>query len=402
VVAFRLKGVLFFGNCVNLKLELAGLFEKPNQDLDELKPSARPPKYVVLDFTEVVYVDSSVWEVLANISVRAQTATATEVFLCGLSSDLFKELGRQGEKRLSKFNLDCVKKSYLFTLEHMQENILEVSGGSNPRQDGWEQFVSFVAGGMSSEAASQGLMERIQRYFREQSYERDAMVQTQGDDPQKFCWVLSGEFHVFTKVPSTANDLRNRKPTFAPRRQSSLTSKQTALLYAKLPRGFIAGIEVICHEERAAAPGTACANAEVGGTTNAPMLAYTSLQCKYEGTLLELSREDFQRLRAEDPDLCVALLLAVTSQREVQLRRHMWYRVELDEVQLGKGFKRLFTDVSRSEQVRSQILEEKFDPLGSLHQKIKKLHSRLQEIAIRARISKRYEHVAPPGHVTHG
>merc|ERR1712217_660365 len=105
------------------------------------------------------------------------------------------------------------------------------------------------------------------------------------------------------------------------------------------------------------------------------------------GSLLELSRQDVERLRSEDPDLCVGLLITVISRQQSQLRTYMWFRVEPDEVELVDGVRRRFTIDSTPTMARKSLQSERFDPVQNLHEMVKQAHSTLARKARKTRDS---------------
>lgn len=385
VLAFRLKGVLFFGNGVSLKLELDALLDRgagPSAGQVRRLPEP-PPKFVVVDFSEVAYIDSSVWGILANITQRAQKLSATELFLCGLASDLFGDLVRQGEKLLSQLHLEYINHSYLLTLEQIEDRILAVAAVPQPWPDGWAQFTAWIALGMQpaggeGQAHAVTLCEQLKQYFVEQDYSEGDIVQRQGSSAAAFYWVMSGEFHVFVQVPThSGGSGKANQPLCSPVMSRAISKRIVpedvrglACLYGKLTQGFIAGGEAFCCDERSQAP-------------NLPMAAHTSMQCKHAGRVLRLGREDFLRFRAENPQLCIAFLLAVAQRREMQLHLHMRYRVEPEVIEVMGGCRRRFTMMTPSDHIRNLGMQFRYAPMRSLLGMAQKGLTGLRGLAIR-------------------
>jgi len=331
LVTFRLKGVLFFGNCVSLKLELNSLFDEDQKDEEGLPVD--PPKFVLVDFSEVVYVDTSVWEILHMVSRRAMSVSATEVHLCGMDDNLAGELQEEGHTLLpgsrSELNLEHVLHSYLLALE---DRILRFSSsGHPPVVDGWDQLVAWIAAATPKQEAPQSadtLKKRLQLYFQEKSHREGNMVQKEGHECTALRFVVSGEFHVFAQARS--------------RRTTADRTRNTAMIFRKLTSGCIVGTEVVCGNDlvEEAQKGVPSQTAE---GEDASKSAHSSLQCKHAGQVLMLTRESFARLRSEDPQLCIALLQAVATVRENELWRFTRYRYEPEEVEVENGIRRQFT-----------------------------------------------------------
>lgn len=413
VAGYRLKGVLFFGNCVSLKLELNALFDGAGAGEGGDGVCRPPPKFVVVDFSEVVYVDSSVWEIMASATQRAAKVSSTEIYLCGLSGELFAELMRQGGKLLEKLNLSHVQHAYLLTLEQIEDQILEIAEVPEPKSDGWEQFTAWIASFLPQGLQAGQALERsrLERYFEEVEYEPGDSVQRERAAAMAFYWVMSGEFHIFAEGRNVKQDL---VPGSAPQLQTPLAKKLIqrksthrkaskearlgmALLYGKLTQGYTAGGEVFCQE--------ATLGGQAGSRTASikPMQAYTSLQCKHAGRLLRLAREDFERLRDEDPQLCVAVLLAVASRREVQLRSHMLYQYEPAEVEVVDGFRRRFTMPTSSDKITEAIGIARYNPMKSMALLVDKGFSSLQKQAIRMQDRRAHnDHPQPTAHTVAG
>jgi len=392
VAAYRLKGVLFFGNCVSLKLELSKLIDGVKDTVMGL--SRPPPKFVVVDFSEVIYADSSVWDILASATGRALRVSSTELYLCGLNGELRRELMRQGEQLLNRMNLESITHSYLLMLEQIEDRILQMAEIPSPPTDGWKLFTAWVAGSLpQGQEAGEELRSRLQKYFRECKYSEGEVVQKEHSPALAFYWVMAGEFHTFgqasggtalAKSPALARRYFQKGVQEVATRRASKASAdlphEVALLHAKLTQGFIAGCEIFSRE---AALGPSTINNGQGQVDCRPMRCYTSIQCKHAGKLLRLSREDFERLRLEDPQLCVALLLSVASSREAQLRSYMLQRIEPEQVEVVDGLRRRFTMPTSAENIRELVRTARYSPLSNAALIAKKILDRLQRKVIR-------------------
>jgi MFS superfamily sulfate permease-like transporter/CRP-like cAMP-binding protein len=377
VMSYRLKGVLFFANCVSFKLELQQL-------LDDTESC--PPKIIVVDFTEVVYVDSSVWEIFANFSAQAKDLAETEVVLCALSASVLQDLSRQGERLRSRLKVDHLRHAYLHTLEQLEDKLLcmvsshECNAPQAADAD-WADLAAFVARGFPQEKADlvdDGALEnKLQQYFKKVSYEGGQMVQHQDCIVNSFYFICSGEFHVFVrKAPSAsrlASPMLARSPYLG--RSSGTASKfdipsrkmskdrfdaneiAKAFLLRKLFSHFVEGVEMFCHEDK-----------------KQMMEAYTCVQCRAAGDVLQLSREGFEAMRARDPQLSVALLLAATSRREVLRRRLVQSSFEPEEVEVVGGCRRKFTMPLEPSYLSLQSEKNRFNPaqvVGSMLQRVR-------------------------------
>lgn len=114
-------------------------------------------------------------------------------------------------------------------------------------------------------------------------------------------------------------------------------------LYRKLAAGFVEGVDMFC--------------CEGPGSTE----AYTSVQCKINGSLLHLAPEKFLLMRRRDPELCVALLLSATSSREVLRRSHVLNRFEPGRVEIVNGWRRKFTEAYDTRDLELESQKNRFD-----------------------------------------
>jgi len=205
---------------------------------------------------------------------------------------------------------------------------------------------------------------KLQQYFYKKDYTEADMVQMQGTPVTSLYYVCSGEFHVFSTkaasslgVPSPAAAGRSlqhgpdqgRAAKFEiPTRRMSMAAVgdvgRKAYLHRKLTAGFVEGVDMFC------------------GDGLGTMDAYTSVECKVRGSLLHLTPEQFLRMRREDPELCVALLLSATSSREMLRRRHVLHRFEPGPVEIIDGVRRKFTTTFCSRDLDLECRKNRFNP----------------------------------------
>jgi len=287
---------------------------------------------------------------------------------------------------LDRLNLGYISHSYLLTLEQLEDKILEAAKVPRPEASGWEEFAAWACARLPQ--VCDDAQSRLEKYFQEFEYEAGDVVQRENAQANAFYWVMSGEFHIFVQVPAKGADAAVPvwwSPSVTRARSRRLASKDhvhgMASLYGKLTQGNIAGGEVFCQEVDCT-----LGLVDLDGAREPvirPMLAYTSIQCKRPGTLIRLTREGFARLREEDPQLCVSLLLAVASRREAQLRSHMLYRVEPEQVEVVDGARRRFTMPTSSDRIQELIRNIRYDPMHNVALLAEQVFSSLKYRAIR-------------------
>lgn len=144
------------------------------------------------------------------------------------------------------------------------------------------------------------------------------------------------------------------------------SASQKALLQRKLTNGFIAGTEVFIHKD-------------------VPVISFTSLQCKLAGVLFCLAKADFARMRMQDPELCLALLLVASSLREGSMRRYLRYRYEPEEVEVVHGIRRKFTIASSTPDVMTLQSKGRRGPFRAAFNATYQAFASLRSTALRAR-----------------
>eukprot|EP00747_Dinoflagellata_sp_TGD_P112560 gnl/TRDRNA2_/TRDRNA2_171506_c1_seq3.p1 gnl/TRDRNA2_/TRDRNA2_171506_c1~~gnl/TRDRNA2_/TRDRNA2_171506_c1_seq3.p1 ORF type:complete len:921 (-),score=123.47 gnl/TRDRNA2_/TRDRNA2_171506_c1_seq3:94-2856(-) len=336
VLALRLKGAVFFGNCVRLKAVLNSLFEGVGEkshtgtnDCNDIEANVssvahcddmsthvahlsqvRPPKFVVVDFSNVAHVDSSSWATLAGVAKVVDGVANTDLIFCGMSDHLICEVSRQGDHVLRRLPLQFSRASYLQTMEHLEREILDFHSlehracsaevGHRLRDsDFFKHFAAWLCSSLPASGIPERASAKLPTYFELRTCSRGEFVEREGQRRKAFYWVESGEFHVFS----------------ADSKQSPARSDK-ALLYRKLAHSSIAGAEIF---------------------TDQSAVSATSLQCKRPGQLIQLPYERFVALRSEDPELCTTLLLAVAKKREALLQQLVHYQFEPEEIDVEGG-----------------------------------------------------------------
>lgn len=339
VQTYRLRGLLFFGNCVGLKQELNRIFDEWNPDAepDGLNDVAanRPPKYIVIDFTSVVYVDNSVWGMIASVTARAWAVAVTEVYVSGLGEGaVAMGLAKQGETLLDGLRLKYMNLSYLHTMEQLEDAILEAAGctveetgHAEDSEENWQRLAAWISPQRSidNHQLVGGLTTRLQKYFEEKKCYAGEVIGRYGKEANMFFFVVSGEVHILGKQAQSDGDTRS-------------------VLIRKLTDGFITGVELFCHEQSS--------YSELVSSVAEDMKQHTTKQCKHNSTIMQLDRESWCRLQSDDSELCVALLVAVVSRREVLLRTIFRYTIEPETVATADDVRRKFTLMTGSQELK--------------------------------------------------